>query len=440
MTAQESAVVDGMHVYIRARAAEPVATLLGRRYGSCGGSGVHPYSMTRRTGGDIARRGRRAAEDPMTLSDFIESELDALIQDWTEYARSISPAGCKLDETQLRDSARALLLGIAADMRETQTDAQQVAKSLGNRPGSESDFNQVGHVHADDRQTQGFGIDALVAEYRALRASVLRRWQQSGTTDPAAFQEMIRFNEAVYQMVAASVRQFTKRTERIRDLFAGVLAHDMRSPAAAILNSAHVVLRDANLSLVSMRAGVNLERSAERLKSMIDDLFVFTRTRLGDTLPVVLTRQDFGRICQGSVDEVRAALPDADIEVHLSGDLTGLWDAGRMSQLAGNLVTNAVQHGNGAVRVKAVGGDEQVVLTVSNGGPPIPADALPTLFDPLTRANPSKENMRASSGIGLGLYICRCIASAHHGTIEVKSDQDCTVFTVTLPRFPPPAP
>jgi signal transduction histidine kinase len=374
----------------------------------------------------------------MTLSDFIEADLDGLIEDWTEYARTVSPDDGQLDDAQLRNSARELLIGIAADMRGTQTDAQQQAKSHGDRGDPNSAFNLIGRGHANDRQAQGFEINALVAEYRALRASVLRRWQRACKIDTAALHEMIRFNEAIDQMVAESVRQFAQRNQRIRDLFAGVLAHDMRSPVGAILNSAYVVMRDENLSPTSMRATANLQHSAERLKALIDDLFVFTRTRLGDTLPIELTRQDFGRLCRGAVDEVRAARPDAQIEMQGTGKLAGIWDGARMNQMIVNLVTNAVQHGSGAVRVEVAGDDGQITLTVSNEGPPIPATALPTLFDPLTRANPSAEHKRASSGIGLGLYICRCIVHAHHGTIGVESNENATVFTATIPRLPVP--
>ncbi|MBT2793609.1 sensor histidine kinase [Paraburkholderia strydomiana] len=372
----------------------------------------------------------------MTLPDFIEANLDGLIDDWTEYARAISPGNGRLSEEQLRDSARQLLTAIAADMRGAQNQAQQRAKSHGARPGEDSAFNKVGRGHADDRLSHGFEIDALVAEFRALRASVLHKWQQASRLDAAAFDQMTRFNEAIDQMLAESVAQFARRTERIRDLFAGVLAHDMRSPVAAILNSAHVLFRDEDLSSASTRAAANIQRSADRVKMMIDDLFVFTRTRLGDKLPVEPTQQDFGHICLGAVDEVCAACPDAQVRVQLSGQLAGVCDGARMNQLVVNLVTNAVQHGSGAILVTAAGNGEQITLAVSNGGPPIPASALPTLFDPLTRA-PSTEQKKCSPGMGLGLYICRCITDAHNGTIEVESNDGGTVFTVKIPRFLP---
>ncbi|MGF6768737.1 signal transduction histidine kinase [Paraburkholderia sp. GAS199] len=371
----------------------------------------------------------------MTLSDFIEANLDGLIDDWADYARTVSPADSHLSEAQLRDSASSLLKGIAADMREAQTGAQQLKKSHGGRSGPDSAFNRIGRVHADDRLSHGFGINALVAEYRALRASVLRRWQLKAMLDAAAFQEMIRFNEAIDQMLAEAVQQFATNVEQTRELFAGMLAHDLRSPVGAILNTAYILLQDENLSPTSVRAGANLQRSATRVKEMIDDLFIFTRTRLGGTIPVEPTQQDVGSICHGAADEVRAAYPDARIDVRLAGELTGILDGARINQLIVNLLNNAVQHGAGDLRLEAAGDGAQIILSVSNGGAPIPASAIPTIFDPLTRAGHSPVQKKPSSGIGLGLYICRCIARAHDGSIGIESDQNVTAFTVKIPRF-----
>jgi hypothetical protein len=92
----------------------------------------------------------------------------------------------------------------------------------------------VAHRHAENRLSHGFGIKDLVAEFRALRATVRRRWQTMSPGGTAAFQEMIRFNEAIDQVLAESVRHCASRTERIPGLFAGVLAPDLRSPLGPI--------------------------------------------------------------------------------------------------------------------------------------------------------------------------------------------------------------
>lgn len=369
----------------------------------------------------------------MSLADFIESDLPGMTDDWADYALSLSQEGSQLTEIQLRNSAADILTAIASDMREAQNAAQQEAKSRGEKDASGSGFDQVARRHADDRLLHGFSINDVVAEFRALRATVLRRWQKTSPGGTVAFDEMIRFNEAIDQVLAESVRRYAYRTERIRDLFAGVLAHDLRSPLGAILNSSEVLLHDEHVSSsASVRAVAFIQRGAIRMKQMIDDLLVFTRTRLGDALPVNFAPQDFGRICSDAADEVRASYPEAHIELRLTGELKGRWDGGRLGQLVVNLLANAARYGAGDIVVEAGGHDGRMTLVVSNEGNPIPEEALPTLFDPLTRVS----RPGTAAGIGLGLYICRCIAIAHQGTIGVTSSANGTRFTVCLPFSP----
>ncbi|MFT0174072.1 sensor histidine kinase [Paraburkholderia mimosarum] len=373
----------------------------------------------------------------MDLADFIEANIQALVDDWAEYALAIKQEDSHLTESQLRDSAPDILGAIAADMREPQNAALQQSKSRGEKDVPRSRFTQVARLHAEDRLSHGFGISDVVAEFRTLRATVLRRWQKTSPGGARAFQEMIRFNEAIDQVLAESVRHYVTRTERIRDLFAGVLAHDLRSPLGAILNSSEVLLHDEGLSAGSLRALAFVQRGARRMKQLIDDLLIFARTRLGDTLPVSFTPQDMGRICSDAAEEVRASYPDARIELRLLGDLRGQWDCGRIGQLVVNLLTNAVRYGSGQIVVEARAHDGQMTVVVENEGNPIPERAFPTLFDPLTRGTlPDRSGMAA--GIGLGLYICRCIASAHEGTISVESSEAGTRFTVQIPCSPSP--
>jgi signal transduction histidine kinase len=77
-----------------------------------------------------------------------------------------------------------------------------------------------------------------------------------------------------------------------------------------------------------------------------------------------------------------------------------------------------------------------MTLIVSNEGNPIPAHALPTRFDQSTRDKSSRRRGEASQGLGLGLYLCRTIADAHGGTIQVESSGNRTIFTVRMLRFP----
>ena len=97
-----------------------------------------------------------------------------------------------------------------------------------------------------------------------------------------------------------------------------------------------------------------------------------------------------------------------------------------------NLLANAVRYGSGGVAIEAAGREGQMTIAVSNQGNPIPPSAFPTLFDPLTRAQ-RPDQSGGAAGIGLGLYICRCIVEAHRGTIDVQSSEHGTTFIVRIP-------
>lgn len=139
------------------------------------------------------------------------------------------------------------------------------------------------------------------------------------------------------------------------------------------------------------------------------------------------------------VSEVRALYPDARIDLRCTGDLPGNWDGGRIVQLLVNLLSSAVRYGAGLVGVEAAGLDGHMSLVVANEGNPIPARALPTLFDPLTRVDPSSGRGGIAAGMSLGPYICRCIATAHNRTIGVESMERGTAFTVQMSRLPSPS-
>jgi signal transduction histidine kinase len=371
----------------------------------------------------------------VSLPDFIEANLDALVDDWAEFAGQLLREGVPLTVRELQDSARHMLQRVAADMRLAQSGAEQQQKSRGEKGGGALDVTNAAVEHADDRLDQGFTLDDVVAEFRALRATVLRRWQQSAVDPVTALNESIRFNEAIDQVLTESIRRYSLRVSETRDRFAGVLAHDLRSPLGAITNSTEFLLRDEALSTSCVRAVLAIQRSATRMKRMVDDLLDFARTRLGDTLPLNVVPQDAGRLCSNACEEVSASYPQANINVCLDGNLAGDWDGDRLTQLLINLLVNAIQHGEGAIKLSAHGQGDSVTMTVMNEGTPIPKHLTSRIFDPLTRTYSPPERRGTAAGVGLGLYICRCIAQAHGGTIAVESADTTTIFSVTLPRF-----
>ncbi|HUF64206.1 MAG TPA: HAMP domain-containing sensor histidine kinase [Verrucomicrobiales bacterium] len=174
---------------------------------------------------------------------------------------------------------------------------------------------------------------------------------------------------------------------------------------------------------------------------MIGDLLDFTGAGLGAAMPLCPVAADLASVCRDVCSEFRAAHPTRSIRFEFSGDLVGTWDPARLRQVVSNLLGNAVQHGAGtgpgigSVDLAVHAQDEGIVLSVRNGGAPIPPEALPTIFDPLTRVSPERNRQRRPGSIGLGLYIAREIVTAHEGSIAVQSSAaEGTTFSVRLPR------
>jgi hypothetical protein len=183
-------------------------------------------------------------------------------------------------------------------------------------------------------------------------------------------------------------------------------------------------------------AAERLVFSGARLKAMLGDLSDFSRDKLGLGIEVSPLPVDLGDIFLEEVQQLRAAHPARRIELTSSGDLRGVWDAGRMHQVLGNLLSNALKYGkrDSTVEVVLAGIGEEVIFTVTNDGVKIDDDALRAFFDPLSRGRHPQAHRDQDGGLGLGLYICRQIALAHRGTIQARSDENQTIFEVRLPK------
>ena len=145
-------------------------------------------------------------------------------------------------------------------------------------------------------------------------------------------------------------------------------------------------------------------------------------------------------IARGAMEELQVAHPGRRLELAVSGDGWGWWDADRLAQVVGNLLTNALHHGrpDTPVRMEVRENGDEVLLSVHNEGEPIPGELRETIFQPFRRGTTGKA---ATRSVGLGLYIVQQVARAHGGEVEVRSTRsEGTTFTVHLPRGIPPTP
>jgi signal transduction histidine kinase len=376
----------------------------------------------------------------VNLATFIESNIDALLHDWVAQAQRLGVAASLAQDVNFEDSARLLLEQIAQDMQHAQSDVQRDAKSFGQLPDNAEGITRIARTHADERLAQGFSLDDVVAEFRALRASVVRHWLDLPSEDATArLNELVRFDESVDQALTESIARYSTSLARVRELFVGILAHDLRTPLGAIAMSAQFLLLVEGSSAPALRVAANIQRSSSRMQHIINDLMDFTRIRLGGLLPVNIQATNVSDVCRQAIGEIEALHPDQSLAWSSSGELSGTWDGGRLSQLLTNLLENAIDHGRpgGTITIVTEGAADTVTLSVFNEGDPIPPEVARVIFDPLKRTSPTEKPRRAGAGLGLGLFIARQIAQAHGGTLELSdSDASGTRFVASLPRAP----
>ena len=219
---------------------------------------------------------------------------------------------------------------------------------------------------------------------------------------------------------------------RLREQFIAVLGHDLRTPLSAIRMSADLLETKTedkrSLNLISA-----IRNSSTRMGHLIENVLDFARGRLGSGIPI--KRQlvdDLGRVLRLTVDEVQASHPRVSLE-HALALPTGVYcDPLRLSQLLSNLLGNAVTHGSkeACISVRAYTEADEIVISVTNQGAPIPAELMPLLFQPFTRS----EAGQRGEGLGLGLYIASQITAAHNGALSVTSTLESG--TCFVARFP----
>lgn len=373
----------------------------------------------------------------ISLGDFIRQNNAQIVAEWETFARSLTSTDSEKTPLVLRDHIQGILSFIVSDIETPQTHAEQIQKSQG---GKKRDVSvTAAETHAALRLAVGFDIDQMVSEYRALRASIIKLWSSANTQiNSVSVMDLIRFNESVDQELAESVSHYTQKVSYSKDLFVGILSHELRNPLNVISMSANLILKAGPPDERQMMLASQIIESTMRITKLVDDLLDMTRARFGAGLPVMRVAMDMEVISQQLVDEMRAKNPTRTLILTFSGDGKGQWDKPRIAQILSNLIANAIQYGfkDSYITIKVTCVMEEIILSVHNKGIPIPSAKLGTLFDALSRAVIDIGEHPGTVNLGLGLYITKEIVASHGGTIDVTStEEDGTTFTVRLPRL-----
>ena len=160
----------------------------------------------------------------MRLSTYILDNIEPILQEWEDFAKTLFPADQSITVKELRDHASKVLVAIAHDLERSQTSTVQSDKSKGLLV-KDDEINTAAEDHGIQRVIQGLSIIEMISEYRALRASVIRLFSKSDRaillSDP---NDLVRFNEAIDQEVAESVYTYSTYKDKQTRIFESMLS------------------------------------------------------------------------------------------------------------------------------------------------------------------------------------------------------------------------
>jgi signal transduction histidine kinase/DNA-binding response OmpR family regulator len=223
---------------------------------------------------------------------------------------------------------------------------------------------------------------------------------------------------------------------RRRAEFAQVMSHELRTPLTSVAGALDIVLSGyaGALSDRQLRYVEMARQAATRMNQMVDQLLDLARAQAG-SITVTTAPVQLDRLAREVIDRYRPAAAAKQLTIVLGAsadDITILGDPDRLSQVLGNLLTNAIRFAptGGVIDVQVFGpplSEDAVGVSVYNSGDPIPADERERVFEPFSASS------RRVGGTALGLSISRTIVEAHGGRIWVESSSTGTKFVFTLP-------
>lgn len=287
------------------------------------------------------------------------------------------------------------------------------------------------------------GFSALVESARRGRAES-RDWtyvRDDGTHVPVQLTVTKRVGEEGetrgYLFVASDITQALE-VAKLKDEFVGLISHELRTPLSSILGYLELMRDDDDnpLSEEHLQYLAVAERNAHRLLRLVGDL-LFTAQVESGKFPLDSREVSLDAIITAAVESARPIADAAGIQLaaKLSESRAVVFgDPVRLGQAVDNLISNAIKFTPRAGQVTVALGvtPASAVVTVSDTGMGIAASELDQLFSRFFRATTATRN--AVPGVGLGLTITKAIVTAHHGEMDVESEEGVgTRFSLTLP-------
>ena len=238
------------------------------------------------------------------------------------------------------------------------------------------------------------------------------------------------------------LERILRETDRRKDEFLAILAHELRNPLTPIRNVAHILSKGNPDAATVRRSGDMLERQAKLLTRLVSDLLDVGRIMRG-RIKLQRAPVDLAQVVDTALEAVRPQLEARGQNVTVTCAETGLFveaDSVRLCQVVSNLLTNASKYSPQGARIDvlidALDGD--VVLAVRDEGIGIDPEMLPRIFDAFLQGDRTLD--RSHDGLGIGLTIVKHVIEMHGGSVAASSAGlgEGSEFRVRLKRVPTP--
>jgi signal transduction histidine kinase len=245
----------------------------------------------------------------------------------------------------------------------------------------------------------------------ARRASELRLGQRIALTGPDdEFKQLADTFDVMLERLDAA---FTSQKR-----FVANAAHELRTPLTAMRTAIEVTLSKPTRTPEQLEAmAVRVKQSVQRAEATVEALLTLATSQAG---PANEEPVDLATAAEDALDATHAAIDQRHITVDATLEpARARGDRVLLERMIANLVENAVRHNNpgGWIGIRTVEQDGGAIFEIANTGADIPAEQIPTLFEPFARA---EQRLHSSDGVGLGLSIANAIADAHNATITAR--------------------
>jgi len=209
----------------------------------------------------------------MELAAFIRSNEDVIVEEWEAFAHAYVHSAAHMDRSTLRDHIKGCFGSLQTILRPPKPNGSGARKPR-DRARKREERLTVPPKPMLPFGYGGFDTIEMISEFRALRASVIKLWRSEWAKADASdiLPDLLRFDEAIDQVMTESLGRFTQKLTRSGSVFVGTLVHDFRNPLAAVHNSAQALL--ARRKLDDEQAGLvsQIETSTSLVKRLVSDL------------------------------------------------------------------------------------------------------------------------------------------------------------------------